>query len=56
MDGELIRDDAHHASVKYLILLQYLLLDSSFMEAAWGGAATLLPPTFGRCIRTAWGF
>lgn len=35
MDGELIRDDAHHVSAKYLIILQYLLLDSEFMEAAW---------------------
>lgn len=53
MDGELIRDDAHHASAKHLIISQYLLLDSEFMEAAWGGAGALLPPAFGLCIRTA---
>lgn len=38
MDGELIRGDAHHASVQYLIILQYLLLDSEFIEATWGGS------------------
>lgn len=36
-DGKLIRDDVHHVSVKYLIISQYLLLDSEFMKAAWGG-------------------
>lgn len=42
MDGELIRDDAHHASAKYLIISQYLLLDSEFLGVAWGGGAAAL--------------
>lgn len=50
MDGELIRDDAHHASAKHLIISQYLLLDSEFMEAAWGGQAPCCLPPLGSVL------